>query len=654
MIQRLATKPILLRIGLLLAFVVALGVVSMVASGITARTMEGLAAAVNLSGSLRMQSYRIGMALADPDLATSERADLVEGLATEFGVRLESPKLTGAVPRRAEDRVRAAYARVWHSWRDRMAPALATQLRALRGSADATAVGKGAAANPYLRAVAGFVTEIDALVGLLEARAEGRIARLRTIQGAALILTVLVVGFTLVLVALRVMVPLGELLQVADGARRGDFSGRTRFVGDDELGRVGAALNRMGEDLSLLYGDLEQRVGEKTRYLARSNRSLELLYRVGTRLHESPISEPLLKRILEDIQGRLGLGAVTLCLQGDPEPEQGRLIITTRSPLQQRGACTEAGCPACRDGVARGLLHLSVADAGRRPVACFPVGERNRCYGVLIVDLGLSGGDPGALEPWQERLLDTLAGNLGTALQLHERMRQGRRLALHEERGILARELHDSLAQSLTYLKIQATRLAMALDQNDQSQAQTVVGELREGISSAYRQLRELLTTFRLKMDERGLNGALEATVEEFRARGSTVVELDNRLPAALLTPNEEIHVLQIVREALSNVIRHADAQHAWVRLVLRGDLVEVEIVDDGRGIGARDQGVRHYGHSIMRERAQTLGGELELTSAVGGGTRLRLRFHHRSSNEAEAGALVARALAPVSAAADG
>lgn len=636
MIQRLATKPILLRIGLLLACVVALGVVSMVASGLTARTMEGLAAAVNLSGSLRMQSYRIGMALADQGLPPAERADLVERLADEFESRLGSPTLAAAVPRESDDAVRAAYERVWHSWRGRMRPALAAELRALHGAAVSMATPEVRAARLYLGAVDGFVLEVDALVGLLESVAEGRITRLQEIQGAALILSVLLVTFTLVLVVLRVMAPLGELLQVADRARRGDFSGRTSFTGDDELGRLGAALNRMGEDLSRLYGELERRVDEKTEDLARSNRSLELLYRIGTRLHESPISEPLLKRILEDTQGRLGLGPVTLCLQDDPEQERGRLIMTTRSPAQQRGACSGAGCLACRDGVAQGLFDLPMAGGGHRPVACFPVEDRDRRFGVLIVDLDTGSGAKGELEPWQARLLGTLAGNLGTALQLHERMRQGRRLALHEERGILARELHDSLAQSLTYLKIQAARLALALDHGDQTQARVVVGELREGISSAYRQLRELLTTFRLKMDDRGLASALEATVEEFRGRANTAVELDNQLPAALLSPNEEIHVLQIVREALTNVIRHADAPQAWVRLALRGDLVEVEVADDGRGMLGGDQGVRHYGHTIMRERAQTLGGRLEVESRAGGGTRVRLRFRHRSATDAE------------------
>ncbi len=128
-------------------------------------------------------------------------------------------------------------------------------------------------------------------------------------------------------------------------------------------------------------------------------------------------------------------------------------------------------------------------------------------------------------------------GRPGAALNLQQRVRESRRLVLHEERSIIARELHDSLAQSLSCLKIQVTRFSAALnDPNDRQAPNLVLGELREGINSAYRYLRELLTTFRLKMDDRGLHRALEATVQEFRVRSAADIGLDNGLLATLLT----------------------------------------------------------------------------------------------------------------------
>jgi two-component system nitrate/nitrite sensor histidine kinase NarX len=355
---------------------------------------------------------------------------------------------------------------------------------------------------------------------------------------------------------------------------------------------------------------------------------------VGTQLNASAISEPLLRRVLGDIQAALQVGPVTLCLHDDLDQERGRLTLTTRSDAEQAGACSKSGCLACREDVAQQGFDLPVAGGRFRRAVSLPVEDRGERFGVLILDLR----EGETLEPWQNRLLETLAGHLGTALKLHLNLREGRRLSLYEERAILARELHDSLAQSLSYLKIQAARLDNALDEGDNARAGGVLDELREGISSAYRQLRELLTTFRLKMDDRGLSGALEATVQEFRARGRLVIDLQDRLPPNLLSPNEEIHVLQIVREALSNVTRHAGARQAQVRLALdqSGSGVEVEVADDGRGIGPAPERRHHYGLTIMRERAQTLDGTLTIDQPPGGGTRVSLRFRHRASLESE------------------
>lgn len=631
MIQRLAKKPILVSIGVLMTAIILLAVVSMLSSAFIADTTEGMATAINQSGSLRMQSYRIGVALADESVPAPQRARRAAELAAEFEARLVSPRLVNAIPGRPADAVTRAYERVIDLWEEEMKPPLADHVRLLAGDA-----GLGSQALPraeYLSGVDAFVAKIDALVRLLEEVAEQRIQDLRALQAGALALTVAIVVVTMVLVLRRVIRPLGDLLACADKARRGDFSGRTRHAGSDELGLLGAALNRMAEDLSQMYGALERRVAEKTRDLARTNHSLELLYRTSRTLNEDPVAEDTLRRVLEDIRDGLNLGAGTLCLRGATATDPGTLLVTTR-PDPHGGPCRSQGCGACSGEPRTREVTLSLAGGGSRRVMSFPVGHRERHFGVMLVDL-----DPGRdLEPWQPPLLTALAGHIGTALDLQARMRESRRLVLHEERGIIARELHDSLAQSLSYLKIQVTRLAAALDDPQAVQhRREILEELREGISSAYRQLRELLTTFRIKMDDRGLNRALEETVLEYRQRATVAITLENDLPPGLLTPNEEIHVLQIVREALANVIRHARARSARVSLRRLGPQIEVEVSDDGRGLAAPRDRARHYGMTIMRERSASLDGELTLESPPNGGTRVRLRFAHRSGRGGEA-----------------
>ena len=251
MIRHLARKPILASIGLLMTTIVLLAVVSMVTSVHIAKTNEGMATAINQSGSLRMQSYRIGVALADESIPAPERAARARTLATEFQERLESPRLVNAIQGKPDDQVSEAYARVTSVWRRAVKPSLKAYISLLAG--DTSAQSHAIPRAGYLAAVDGFVDQIDALVQLLEEVAEHRIDRLRMIQGVSLALTVCIVIVTMVLVIRRVIRPLGELLACADRARQGDFSWRTRFTDNDELGRLGAAMNLMAADLSHLY-----------------------------------------------------------------------------------------------------------------------------------------------------------------------------------------------------------------------------------------------------------------------------------------------------------------------------------------------------------------------------------------------------------------
>jgi two-component system nitrate/nitrite sensor histidine kinase NarX len=630
LIRNLAHKPIMVRLGVLMAAIVVLAVVSMLTSVIIAKTMEGMATAINQAGSLRMQSYRIGVALADDSLPPAERAARAEALAQEFEDRLRSPRLRNAIPDQSGNPVTMAHARVARQWREDMRTPLREHIGLL-----AEGVQAGVPALPrarYLAAVDEFVGEIDTLVRELEEVAEGRVTALRMIQWIALGLTVFAVLVAMTLVIRRVILPLQDLLCCADQARRGDFSGRTRYTGDDELGRLGAALNLMAEGLSQIYGALEQRVQEKTHDLARSNHSLDLLYRTSKVLNEAPVTDQVLRRVLADIQSALGTGPATLCLTDlDPsaaQPQcQARLLVSTRPPDEHGGPYLAEGCSACRDPQTVHRLLVAQGTPAERCILSLPVRDRDRAFGVLLIDLAADC----VTEPWQEQLLGILAGHIGTAVNLQQRTREGRRLVLHEERTIIARELHDSLAQSLSYLKIQVARLAMALrDTDNGAGALAVLEELREGISSAYRQLRELLTTFRLKVDERGLSRALEDTVQEFRERGALDIRLANALPASLLSPNEEIHVLQIVREALSNVTRHARASQARVDLELCGGQVRLIIEDDGQGMAGHPAAAHHYGMTIMRERALSLDGALVVDSSPGGGTRILVAFQPR------------------------
>ncbi len=115
--------------------------------------------------------------------------------------------------------------------------------------------------------------------------------------------------------------------------------------------------------------------------------------------------------------------------------------------------------------------------------------------------------------------------------------------------------------------------------------------------------------------------------MNEFTGRGGIPITLEAHLAGCLLTANEEIHALQIVREALSNVLNHAQARQAQVRVSCQSDgSVLASVTDDGIGI-RQAAGAHHYGLTIMEERAKNLGGRLVVETLPAAGTRVSLNF---------------------------
>lgn len=228
-------------------------------------------------------------------------------------------------------------------------------------------------------------------------------------------------------------------------------------------------------------------------------------------------------------------------------------------------------------------------------------------------------------------LLASVGRHLGIAMERTRLEAHARRLSIIEERTLLANELHDSLAQSLASLRFQ---IGMLLETIEESRDRTGLNQLRmikDGLDQANFQLRELLSHFRTRMDERGLVPAIEQIVERFRNQTGLSVFFQNELQRTDLPPATEVQVLHIVQEALTNVRKHSDAQN--VRVLLRSDEkggYTILVEDDGQGIDPRDidaEPGEHIGLTIMNERAGAIDGDLHIESEAGEGTRVELNF---------------------------
>ncbi|HRD48819.1 MAG TPA: type IV pili methyl-accepting chemotaxis transducer N-terminal domain-containing protein [Candidatus Contendobacter sp.] len=602
-----SNESIIFRSGLTMGGIVLLALLSMISSVLIAESSKGDATAINLAGSLRMQSYRIATRLQQPNGADNHHLQTVEREINEFERRLGQLWQTGAISLAESNPRNQTLKAISASWRETLKPTLQTLAASSLSSTNS------------LNRIDDFVAKLDIFVKLLEQDTEAKMLLLRLVQGIALFMILMLIFVAMHQLHTHVVAPLRELVELAHQARRGDLTARAQHVGNDELGVLGHAFNLMASDLSAMYADLEARVEQQTQALRTSNRSLELLYHTARHLGEAAPGETTYRALMTEIETLTGKESVTLCLM-HPTTHQATQVFSTRPRSTAIPPfCSRPNCAACRgDGTSHPL------DA-RNEMFSIPVKDQGLQFGVLIVR------NPGleAVAAWQLPLLEVVARHIAATLRAKEQAEHHWQLELLEERNAIARELHDSLAQSLSYLKIQTSRLQAPLSGSETAlKACIIVAELRKGLNSAYRQLRELITTFRLKMEHPRFEDNLDEVAREFSRRGPVPVDLDCASWQCKLKPNEQIHVMHIIREALNNAVKHAHASRITIQLSTpdSGEAI-ITVSDNGVGLPVNPERENHFGLSIMRERARYLGGTLDLQPQPAGGLRVQLRF---------------------------
>ena len=607
--MKLLQRSLVARIVASLLAITAMALISIVVTMAVAGGSRGDAAAINVAGSLRMNTYQIVAALQRYErIPSMDHQAAVHVLKRRFEERLASDELTGAIPVSEAHELRRQYRLVLSRWHNELAPEVTEAVASQYVRID-----------PLNRALDGLVGEIDTMVNQLEQNTEAKIRLLSALQILFLGLTAVVLIIALYDIRHNLVAPLRQLMVLTREAARRNFSQRTRLSGSDELAMLGRTFDNMAEQLASSYAELEERVADKTQELERSSQVMQVLhdgsrwlYGGGNDLCTS--AAPMLRQV----EQLLEIGPIRLSLN-DPHDNRQIPILATRSARRPE-YCRDHDCHACL--LDPNPMQLESTEEGECLLLPVSVGEE------MLGTLEIWHPKGQRLSHSVRRLLNALADQLATAVYLQRRIEEQQQVTLMNERTIIARELHDSLAQSLSYLKMQVARLERMQSKDAPREAQTAVfDELRTGLNSAYRQLRELLTTFRLKLDGPGLQSALDQTTSEFSDRMGAMVELHYDVPPHLLNPNEEIHVLQITREALSNIHKHAQAHWATVTVSFQEARIVLRIEDDGVGLANEDSPPMHYGLVIMRDRAHTLGGELTLTNRTEGGTRVELTF---------------------------
>jgi len=206
---------------------------------------------------------------------------------------------------------------------------------------------------------------------------------------------------------------------------------------------------------------------------------------------------------------------------------------------------------------------------------------------------------------------------------------QQQALAVLEERERLARELHDSLGQVLGYVNMQAQAAQTLLQQDETDQARECLKQLADVTRAAQADVREFIAGVRTSDKQKpGFRPIITNLLQQFRQSSKIETDLTIKVKDDLLvfTAAVEVQLVRIMQEALSNVRKHAGAKKVQVTVGERDELAEITITDDGCGFDlARQTGQSegHFGLEVMRERAESVGGQFRILSSVGQGTQV-------------------------------
>ncbi len=432
-----------------------------------------------------------------------------------------------------------------------------------------------------------FVDMIDHMVLLMEQHAKRKLIMLAVSLAVGLLIMLSMAFWAIRFAKRNLTTPLDDLVVASQRIRNREFElqlGQYHFA---ELTEVAGAFQQSANDMEELYRDLQSRVDQKTEALSKANQELVIANKVMTDLRGN-----------QNIHIRLSAALTTIT-----ELEYVQYARIHLDDLMAQDIEAHNGWPKAVE-----------------PSLILPLSHDNSDVGELHLYGQCSLSKP---------LFEQLANMISRTLLIQKSEDERQQYALLDERATIARELHDSLGQVLAFLKIQTNLLRKGFkDDPIPQKAQTPLVAIEEGVSTAYRQLRELLTTFRLTINEPDLHSALVSMVEHLQKDCTAPITLQDEIPRHYLQPAQHIHILQVAREACINAIKHANPTKIIIGCrVVSPELVSITISDDGVGMPDINHKEGHFGLGIMQERAARLDGQINIETSAGHGTTIGLTF---------------------------
>ena len=567
-----------LRLKLLTGLWVGLAALSVVLTLMLSLRLENAASVIEEAGNLRMQAYRLAYMAGEG----SPRSQ-IDNQVAEFEKSLKRISQSDAIHPLIPSDTPLAYDLIQSmliiDWQAHILPPLQSYRR------------------PTQVDLYRFAGNIELFLQALENANEKNTWWLRRFQWAIMLMTL---GSSILMLfwhQIWVIRPLQALREGAERIGRRCFDIPVPEGGTPEFKQVGRCFNQMGGRLKILYDDLEGQVAEQTRSLEKQNQNLTLPYQTTRDLHQSYIPQQAAEHFLNRILPAVGADFGRVCLDGGSD-----VYVSIH----------HADC------------GTAASDLGKYHEETFPIEYQNETLGRLLLSFpnGIS------LDEDDRILLQTLGRQLGVSLAGAKQEEEKRLLAVLQERNLIAQGLHDSIAQALTFLNLQVQMLESAFAEGKKEEAAENISFIKTGVQECYEDVRELLLNFRTKISNKEVPEAVADLFARFTQQTGITVETAWENGSFLPPQEEQLQMIFILQESLSNVRKHARATHVKFRLIKQDGSFTMTIQDNGQGFDTENIGEpsgSHVGLHIMQERAKRIRAVLKIHSQPQQGTTVSL-----------------------------
>ena len=369
---------------------------------------------------------------------------------------------------------------------------------------------------------------------------------------------------------------------------------------------------------------------------AAQERQLATLHEISTLLAGQHAIDELCRGFLRHVMAfSAAVGGSVRIL--DPDHDTVHIVVHEgmSDAMVEEEHCMRNNDCLCGAAVAQGVIQIRdfrkvsaierfrCQDEGFSAIAVFPILVRGQATGSFSLHFKQAR----VLGSEQHGWLETLGQSLGIAIENQRLIAREKEFAVARERSLLAEGLHDSIAQSLNFISLQVQMLDDSVRRGELGEAAEVLPLMRMGVEQSYQDVRELLVNFRTRWHGSDLEGKLGEVLDKFELQTGITATLNMTGNGAPLAPEQQLQVLFIVQEALSNIRKHAQASAVEV-VVANGRDFALQVRDDGAGFAAhlRDKKTEvQIGLRIMQERAGRLGAQFAIDSTPGGGTTISL-----------------------------